>query len=621
MNRNERLCAVVFTALFWTSLLFPILSANQNSSSTPLTESSSLVEGRLTIVRNSDWEFYGWPGNGTEISPYLVENMNLIEFQICASNKSFEIRNCVSENEAYIEATSNGKIEDSIYIESLRIYTSSNLTISNVTFDSFLYSDYYTPSYLEIRSSEKITVEDCIVTGSRNYGVRVENSNNCTIQRNAFSNCGRISYVTYIMAATIQSPNADSFSPAQSTDFTIHGGALYIDNCSICFISNNTLIDNVGFGIHCRDSADLELSRNFEENSGLTSDITCCRESKLLNNTFNSGLDLDSSILCTLVGNEFGRNGLFLAGNLSTLFHRVIDNSVHSKPLLVIANESDTIYANSEYGQMYIINSSRIHLKQLILGASLPSIYILYSSSCNITKTTCPSIRIDHSSNSEVFGNIVTEGFTGIRFENAIDCKIYNNSILDTVYGVHIGHGSNGSRIYDNNLIDVGRFGIWITSPFCVVENNTLTGCATTEYHYGHWQVPVHFGAIRVFSDDCVIHNNSVVDNHGYGIWITGNRNLIYKNTLIGNSKGNGLSEGANNQWDNGIDTGNYWGDWIGYGVYYVPGNEACVDSYPRGLPNSITPVNAIVFAAIGSVAIMIVLAIVRRRKSIISSE
>ncbi|TFG99997.1 hypothetical protein E4H12_00680 [Candidatus Thorarchaeota archaeon] len=36
---------------------------------------------------------------------------------------------------------------------------------------------------------------------------------------------------------------------------------------------------------------------------------------------------------------------------------------------------------------------------------------------------------------------------------------------------------------------------------------------------------------------------------------------------------------------DNGVDLGNYWGDYIGFGYYYISGIAESVDRFPRHAP------------------------------------
>ncbi len=169
--------------------------------------------------------------------------------------------------------------------------------------------------------------------------------------------------------------------------------------------------------------------------------------------------------------------------------------------------------------------------------------------------------------------------------------------------------------IYITAEVNVTTYGIGIFSRECIVENNTITGCPrrmsalyTTTFDV------TNSAAIRIGSDDCRIVNNSIIDNYGYGIWVTGKRNIIYGNTIIGNSLGNSLSDGEDNQWDNGIDTGNYWEDWSGTGVYNIPGEEGCVDRFPMGESNSIAPVITTVLLLIGGASVTIIaLATIRK--------
>ncbi len=192
---------------------------------------------------------------------------------------------------------------------------------------------------------------------------------------------------------------------------------------------------------------------------------------------------------------------------------------------------------------------------------------------------------------------------------------IHNNTVKDGNYGIAISLDSARSMVTNNTVMHVKNYGISILSPDCTVENNVITGGLTPiGACYSTTTITiVDFKGISIYSDDCHIVNNTVINNNGYGIWVTGKGNTIYGNAIAGNSLGNGYSNGEDNQWDDGIDTGNYWGDWSGVGVYNVPGDEGCVDRFPNGTTSSlISLTTAILMLSAGCSLIIIGLVIVR---------
>ncbi len=611
---NDRIKILGLVVLLTSGILLPYLTTDIGFEEKFQTVIISMNEGPLTIWEDEDWELQGWPGNGTEISPYLVENMTLTSFDIHYSTAFFEVRNCSCDDTVYIDQTINGKIEDSTFNDRLFIGECSNLMISNVTFERSPI-DQISDDILYIIFSTNITVEDCIIGQTRSCGLNIYKSVNCTIRRNVISNCGMLNYVTPIMVLASSAPAIHSSSFGMLQYSFPSGGALNIANSSMCFISDNILSNNIGYGIYCSYSDNLEITSNYEEYNGVDVTLSNCQENELVNNTFNSGLELWSCTAFMLSGNEIGSNGLSLHGFLPSFLHSVTNNSVHSKPLLYLVNESDTIYSNTEYGQIYVINSNRVSLIQVNVTASSPSINILYSPFCVITQAVCLSIDIDHSNNSEVHKSTIVGGFIGIECSSSPECLINNNTIRNTTFfGISIHSFSFESLIHNNKVIDVSMHGIKIDSPYCNVENNTVSGCATPRVDT-HWGITSHFAGIIIQSDHCLVKNNNVTNNYGYGIWINsyGSNNILYLNRLSENTEGNGRSDGEGNQWDNGIDTGNYWGDWTSVGVYSIPGSEECVDRFPNGtIPSLISLTTGIIMLSVGASLIIIGLAIVR---------
>ncbi len=610
---NERIKILALFALLSSGILLPYLITDTGFVEETQTAIISLDEGSLTIWEDEDWELQGWPGNGTEISPYLVENMTLTSFDIHYSTVFFEVRNCSCDVQVYIDQTINGIIEYSTFNDRLFIDDCSNLMISNVTFERSPI-DQISEDILFIGLSTNITVEDCIIRESTKYGLNIEGSTNCTIRRNRISNCGMLNYVTPIMAMASSSPEIHASSFDMSQYSYPSGGGLHIKDSLMCFIYDNTISNNIGYAIYCHRTNNSEINSNFEEYNGYKATFTYCNKNELGDNTFNSGLALLSSTAFILERNEIGSKGLSLIGGLSDVLHSVTNNSVNSKPLLFVVNESDTTYSNTEYGQIFVVNSNRVSLSQIDVSESAPSINILYSPFCVISEVVCSSIVIDHSNKSEVHNSIITGGSIGIDCRSSPECQINNNTIRETIIGIRIGYFSFESLIQNNKVIDVSTHGITIDSHYCIVENNTVSGCATPVVDT-HWGITFNYAGIIIYASNCQITNNNVTNNHGYGIWVHsyGSNNTLYLNLLSGNPEGNGRSDGEGNQWDNGIDTGNYWGDWSGVGVYNVPGNEGCVDRFPNGTSSSLISITAAtIMLSAGFSFIIIGLVIVR---------
>lgn len=530
----------------------------------------------LYIHSNGDWETQGWLGNGSAKSPFIIENEVFDGCYIENSSVFFIVRNCQFQKNGEIIHVENGVIEDSWFNQGIiaarcskivfsniskceiSVYESSNIVMTNVT----AYSPDGYSNCIDIYDSENITVDKCSFEGFA-WGITIHTSMSCTIQHSNFTDCGYW----------------PSGGPPNQ------GGGVYIRECVECSLFNNTFIDNYGVGFTISYSESIDIIYNYSDDSGNI--VQDCVNCSILNNNLNDGLGLWRSKSCDVISNEFGTGGLSINGYLDQFMHNVINNTLQGKKLLYVLQESDSIYANTEYGQIYVVDSPRVSLINDIVTISQLGIFVFTSESCLISQVESTRIRIQDSprsiiQNSEIGG--------GIWLLDSAEVVIKKNTVKDSEAGILLGQNSTRSIISNNTVLSVRRNGIEIGSSDCWIENNTITGCGNhLSACYTTTTIVQDIAAIRIHSDDCRIINNVVVDNYGYGIWITGKRNTIYKNVIARNSLGNGLSSGEGNQWDNGIDTGNTWGDWSLIGVYFVPGSEHCVDRYPNGYKGNTT--------------------------------
>ena len=89
-----------------------------------------------------------------------------------------------------------------------------------------------------------------------------------------------------------------------------------------------------------------------------------------------------------------------------------------------------------------------------------------------------------------------------------------------------------------------------------------------------------HRGLLLNSTSDCLVTQNTISNNTGVGIALdtTANRNEIFNNTFAYNTP-NAICEGSLNHWDNQVDTGNWWSDYNGTGVYIIDENDQ--DNFP----------------------------------------
>jgi hypothetical protein len=174
-------------------------------------------------------------------------------------------------------------------------------------------------------------------------------------------------------------------------------------------------------------------------------------------------------------------------------------------------------------------------------------------------------------------------------YYDVIDCEFVDIA----GYGVASGDGSISAGFYGEILdctfinATAGIFGY--NAQYVNVTNNDMLWC--------------DFGILSDVSDDWRVEWNTI-EGGNIGIsryisydWLTANNTIRWNNVgidlLDSFTPGitadniialNFLANGRDNQarfWDDGVDTGNYWDDWSGVGVYNIDGGGGAQDRFP----------------------------------------
>jgi parallel beta-helix repeat protein len=185
----------------------------QSRAGTVYRTSGDVPHATIDIYGDGDFISQGWPGSGTELAPYRIENLNITGgsndpcIDIRDTRAYFIIKNCTltgpSNDDAIqlINAT-NGLIRDSEILDSLgAIYasSSSNLTITDnwcnntgsgiglwgprmtVTNNTITWG----PNYgIRIGDGDNSIVFNNTIMGSNNIGIEVDDSSNATVTNN-----------------------------------------------------------------------------------------------------------------------------------------------------------------------------------------------------------------------------------------------------------------------------------------------------------------------------------------------------------------------------------------------------------------------------------------------------
>jgi parallel beta-helix repeat protein len=217
-----------------------------------------------------------------------------------------------------------------------------------------------------------------------------------------------------------------------------------------------------------------------------------------------------------------------------------------------------------------LVNCSGCVLDEIIFHNNTIGIMFLDSSYCGLSG-----------------GSGFYHSWTAIFLSESNDIMINDVYITDNLKGIVSGW-SWGCQISDCDILNNEEainltfcVGSYITRNAIYANIDAITlissdGCEA-------WRNAIFLndrGLLLNSTSECVITQNNIYSNTGVGISLdeTSNRNLIYNNTFTHNNP-NAICEGSSNHWDNQIDTGNWWSDYLGEGPYII--DEDDQDNFP----------------------------------------
>ena len=442
---------------------------------------------------------------------------------------------------------------------------------------------------LQLGFCEDCVIENCTIERSISYGVGFYTSQNCSLLNS-----------------------------------TIEGSALYginIRNSHSCIFIGNNLTDNY-LGIYVSSSPNCL----FEENSLLEG---------------WRGIVLDQSTNCNFTRNTFENTGIMIYGDVLEEWTHVIEgNSVNGKDLAYYLSWESESLDISMYGQVIIANctyvtlyggeigfvcpgvlfglSSLCSLEDTVLSGGYDSVYVSDSHNCTMSNVTVQGsgwggIIIGNSDNCTVTKCIVRSKSHGIWIRSSEYCNVINNTLTSSEIFLQ---SSKYCTVANNSITRSNAQGIYATSlEMSQILDNKISNCSGSGIKLSGSDNTIAGNIINCFvhgiyiseSNNLKKESNKIIGNNGYGLHldhvkesliiantITENllhglfltipsaNNTIYDNVLGWNGNDNGNDMGTNNTWDNGLDTGNLWGDYYFAGPYYIPGPAGSVDRYPR---------------------------------------
>ena len=545
-----------------------------------MSEQDIIVDESIRILKDEDFDNYNFPGNGTKNNPYIIENYNITTSEdsaiyVNSTTKYFIIRNC------FLEANNSG-----IYICNIAFGT-ANIT-QNYCINNHLYGIHleFAPGTLIARnyclnnyygiflssSSDVILANNFCF--NNNYGVFSCSSSNIVLTNNTCTNNSEHSiYLDHSSFATIIENSCNNII------------LIYVSHSSL---TNNTC-KNYFHGIYLYHSSNITLTNN-----------TCI-------DNYN-GIYLYHSSHATLIHNIFINCGLEIKQPFENLFftYTVKNNTVNKKELGFFVNDSNVLISDSSYGQLILINCTKMVIRNQKLSNVRNGLTLFHCDNLTLENNFCSYNKDSgiylHFSSYIILNNNTCNNNSGdgiyLFFSSSI--ILTNNTCNSNANGIFLDSTSDNSTLLNNTFSNNDLCGILLNSVF----NTTLIGNTCHYNTYGIFLTSIFNGSIinntlinndygiRIFhSNYCLIFFNSINWNSDYAIFIHtySDNNVIHHNNFIDNNLGGtaqAYDDGLNNVWyDEIINIGNYWSDWIGVGDYYINGSSNSTDPYPINNP------------------------------------
>lgn len=308
---------------------------------------------------------------------------------------------------------------------------------------------------------------------------------------------------TFIGKVIIQANNSlvKNFSIINNQKDRRAGGSW--TNCISVFSSNNTVANNIIFGVETGILVGLEYNeicnntiRNCFSGIVIGSAFPICKNNQIHHNIFidnEVGVDLYTSNNI-ISNNSFSNCGLIIWHPwMHSIFHAEIkDNTVNEKPLLYLERQSDITFS-TPIGQIIGIDSHNITIKNQEINNASTGILMWNCSYCKILNSTT-------TNNSYFYGG-------GVFLFNSSNITLKNTSIKENLYGIvqdgTIGNTIDHCEIGNNEIAGL----ILASSKKATLKNNQFTdnGISILPGFISNWDIfyPEEF-------DTHIIINNSI---------------------------------------------------------------------------------------------------------------
>ncbi len=254
---------LLLISLLWINACFSFTNAYLQEAT--ISKKIQLIpHSPFTITSDLDFETYGFPGNGLQNNPYIIENYEIISsavkgISISDTTKFFVIRNC------YVDVLTSG-----IYLSNVAKGTS---TITNNTCTNNVVG-------IELRSSSSDIINNTCTLNTE-YGIQVDSSPSLVKNNTCFSNGA---YGIYLW-------NSSDSLIVENTCNNNNMRGIYLQDNQNSTISDNICYYNTQWGIYLVHSHHNTLTKN------------------LCNFNYDKGMYFWGSDNCNITDSSFEANG------------------------------------------------------------------------------------------------------------------------------------------------------------------------------------------------------------------------------------------------------------------------------------------------------------------------
>ncbi|MHA1614466.1 MAG: right-handed parallel beta-helix repeat-containing protein [Candidatus Thorarchaeota archaeon] len=505
------------------------------------------------------------------------------------------------------DATSYGQlfiVNGSIIVVNNGVFSNHTSGVVVVYSQSVILNDvnvYDCSNGFEILHSESVTIDHCTSYRNGLSGFKIENTPSTSI----------LSCTAYTQLSGFDVDTSPDLIIDHCVSYDNNGDGFYIFEAEFATISNCSSYDNFNAGICLILSNNCSVEENEVTHSGYGIRLIMCINGSLSGNTIDlnggstgidirestyfdifsneisnanyAGIKLEESSNIHILNNQMQYCGLFIDDtNLAYWNHDISStNDVNGKPLGIFTNVSNLNINAEDYGQLWLDNCSDIVI-----------------SGCFFENVSIPLI-LNRCDNITASAFSTTGGSYGTLIFYSTNCTLQNSNIdfpnLSGIYTYLATHST-----FDNVSINGTNHGF----NFRDSDNSIITHCVISN--------ATEAGFYLRNSDDCLLHSNLVYycdigfeisyslrnnftensvlyNNVGFYTTSLSDNNLFLLNEIGWNSLYNAYDNVFGNHWDNGIDTGNAWSDYVSGGFYEVDGIVGAIDGFPTTL-QTLTP-------------------------------